>query len=149
MGLLQARPEIARIAGRWHIRPFQRAMHILVIEDNSQVRAMLSMQLACIAGVSLVRSAVDGRAGLEAIGESAPDLLLLDLRLPQINGFGVLEALRIAGAQFPVIAMSASGEYRARSLTQGASYFFDKNSETECIFATVARMAAERGARPQ
>ncbi|MEO8335293.1 MAG: response regulator [bacterium] len=120
-------------------------MDILIIEDNSQVRELLGAQIACIAGVSRVRHAADGRAGLQAIAETSPDLLVLDLHLPLVNGFAVLDLLRVAGTQIPVIVMSSYGEYRAISIAKGARFFFDKATETDGLFATVTRMAAEPG----
>lgn len=120
-------------------------MDILIVEDNVQVRERLAAQIACIAGVSRVRLAVDGCGALGEVAEARPDLMVLDIQLPVLNGFGVLDALRAAGASFPVIAMSSASDYREASLARGARFFFDKASETESLFATVAGMACTHG----
>jgi CheY-like chemotaxis protein len=122
-------------------------LDILIVEDNVQVRERMAAQIARIAGVSRVRVAVDGPAALLAIAEAEPDVLVLDIQLPVLNGLGVLDALRVAGAPFPVIAMSSAGEYRAACLAKGAGFFFDKASETESLFATVAGLAGGGGGR--
>ena len=69
-----------------------RRCHLLVVEDDDASRAML-VRTARKLGWS-VAEAVNGKEGLERIAEQCPDLILLDLMMPELDGFGVVEALQ-------------------------------------------------------
>lgn len=66
-------------------------LSVLVVEDNPDLRHLFRLSLA-LAGFS-VRDAHDGYQALVALEESAPDALVLDLGLPRVSGFSVLEEL--------------------------------------------------------
>ncbi|MEM8882550.1 MAG: response regulator transcription factor [Planctomycetota bacterium] len=78
---------------------------ILVIEDDAHLGAGLRYSLER-AGYE-VRVAVDGPTGLVLIDEEEPDLVILDLMLPGIDGFDLLGRLRASGSTLPVIILSA------------------------------------------
>ena len=67
-------------------------MRILVVDDDPTVRELLSLQLG-LAGHE-VTTADDGDAGLSAVGEQVPDLVVLDVMMPRMSGWEVLEHLR-------------------------------------------------------
>jgi len=77
---------------------------LLVIEDEAPVRAMVRLILED-EGFDVIE-AVDGEAGLAAFDEHAPDLVLVDLRLPGAHGFEVCRALR-ASSDVPIIILTA------------------------------------------
>ena len=81
---------------------------ILIVEDNARVAYGLRNNLE-IDGHT-VEVAADGRAGLEAALGGEPDLVVLDLMLPQIDGYGVLRSLRDRGVDVPVLILTAKGE---------------------------------------
>jgi DNA-binding response OmpR family regulator len=81
---------------------------ILVVEDNAQLAYGLRNNLEIDGHV--VRVAEDGRAGLEAVLEEEPDLVILDLMLPEMDGYRVLKTLRDRGVTVPVLILSAKGE---------------------------------------
>jgi two-component system response regulator MtrA len=84
-------------------------MHrILIVEDNLDLAAGLRYNLE-IEGYE-VRIAEDGRAGLARAREWRPDLLILDLMLPGLDGYQVLQSLREEGFAAPVLILSARGE---------------------------------------
>jgi CheY-like chemotaxis protein len=69
-----------------------------------------------------VRVANDGRAALDLVGDGAFDLLLLDVHMPELDGFQVVRAIRErerAGGHLPVIALTARAEGRPRALPRG------------------------------
>ena len=81
---------------------------ILIIEDDSNIRELVTWNLSeegykCI-------SAFDGKEGLETARKESPDLILLDLMLPVIDGFEVIKALRMEGIGTPVIMLTAKTE---------------------------------------
>ena len=81
---------------------------ILLVEDNADLAEGLKYNLER-EGYE-VRIAEDGPSGLEQARRWRPDLMLLDLMLPGMSGFQVLEGLRAGGRRIPVIVVSARGE---------------------------------------
>jgi DNA-binding response OmpR family regulator len=81
---------------------------ILVIEDNRNLATGLRNNLE-IEGYK-VEVAPDGAAGLDLARQSSPDLIILDLMLPQMDGYRVLRTLREEGCDTPVLILSARGE---------------------------------------
>ena len=80
---------------------------ILVVEDDLSILTGLSMSLR-FEGFEVIQ-AQDGRTGLQKAIDERPDLLVLDVMLPQMNGFEVLEELRARGSTIPVVVLSAKG----------------------------------------
>jgi DNA-binding response OmpR family regulator len=80
---------------------------ILVVEDDLAILTGLSMNLR-FEGYEVMQ-AQDGRQGLQRALDEAPDLLVLDLMLPELNGFEVLKELRLRGRDTPVVVLSAKG----------------------------------------
>jgi CheY-like chemotaxis protein len=80
---------------------------ILLVEDNEYNREMLTKRLER-AGFDVV-AAVDGREGLEMAVSASPDVILMDLDLPEIDGWEATRRLKMAPAtsQIPVIALTA------------------------------------------
>jgi two-component system, cell cycle response regulator DivK len=93
---------------------------ILLVEDNEMNRDMLSRRLAR-QGMEVI-IAVDGRKGVEEASASSPDLILMDLSLPEIDGW---EATRLikqneATRHIPIIALTAHAMARHRELAEEA-----------------------------
>lgn len=99
---------------------------ILLIEDNYDLAFGLRNNLE-IEGYE-VETAEDGRAGLEAFARLNPDLLILDLMLPELDGFRVLRSLRQQGHSTPVLLLTAKGEEadKVRGLRMGADDYVTK-----------------------
>lgn len=99
---------------------------ILVIEDNRDLAFGLRNNLE-IEGYE-VETAETGPAGLEAFNRANPDLLILDLMLPELDGFRVLRSLRKEGHATPVLILTAKGEEadKVRGLRMGADDYVTK-----------------------
>jgi two-component system, OmpR family, alkaline phosphatase synthesis response regulator PhoP len=80
---------------------------ILVVEDDLAILTGLSMNLR-FEGYEVLQ-AQDGRRGLARALDESPDLVVLDLMLPELNGFEVLKELRQRGRDTPVVVLSAKG----------------------------------------
>ena len=84
-------------------------MHkILIIEDDMALRRGLVDNFVD-AGYD-VQSASDGEQGLELLLESSPDLVLLDIMLPKINGYEICQTARLEGLDTPIIMLTAKGQ---------------------------------------
>jgi DNA-binding response OmpR family regulator len=99
---------------------------ILVIEDNRDLAFGLRNNLE-IEGYE-VETAANGRAGLAAFARAKPDLLILDLMMPEMDGFRVLRSLRQEGHTTPILVLTARGEEadKVRGLRLGADDYVTK-----------------------
>ncbi|MEU0596975.1 response regulator transcription factor [Streptomyces sp. NPDC006393] len=109
---------------------------VLLIEDDPSVREGIGLGLRRRGHE--VRTAPTGEAGLAAIGEFRPDLLLLDLMLPGMNGVQVCRRVREAG-QLPIIMLTARGDDFdvVVGLEAGADDYIVKPARTEVIEARI------------
>ena len=99
---------------------------ILLIEDNRDLAFGLRNNLE-IEGYE-VETAEDGMAGLKTFAKVNPDLVILDLMLPELDGFRVLRSLRQDGHATPVLLLTAKGEEadKVRGLRMGADDYVTK-----------------------
>jgi DNA-binding response OmpR family regulator len=112
---------------------------ILIVEDNADLAFGLRNNLE-IEGY-VVDVAADGHAGLAAARASRPDLVILDLMLPGLDGYRVLKALRDEGLDMPVLILTAHGEEadKVRGFRLGADDYVTKPFG---ILELIARVAA-------
>ncbi len=83
----------------------------LIIDDEVHVRVFLSAIVKQL-GIKTIWAAPDGPTGLEFASQNKPDFVLLDLNLPEISGFDVLQKLKALYPKLPVIVVSAQSTVR-------------------------------------
>jgi DNA-binding response OmpR family regulator len=120
-------------------------MRILVVDDDPSVRRLVSVQLG-LAGHE-VHVAENGPAALLLIGESAPDLVVLDVMMPDLSGWQVLRALR-AQSRFeflPVLMLTAAVQPSdiQMSYDLGASAVIGKPYDGERLSAMVEALLTQ------
>jgi two-component system, OmpR family, alkaline phosphatase synthesis response regulator PhoP len=117
---------------------------ILVIEDDPSIVRGLRQNLV-FEGYD-VHIAVDGQTGLELAVEKRPDLVLLDVMLPRLNGFEVLRELRRLDLEVPVIMLTAKGEEldKVRGLDLGADDYITKPFGLQELLARVRAVLRRR-----
>ena len=101
---------------------------VVVVDDEPAIRSLLESELA-EAGFE-VRSARDGPAGLELVRTWTPDIILLDIMMPKIDGISILPRYR-AATQAPIFILSAKGETgdKVLGLERGADQYIAKPFE--------------------
>jgi len=99
---------------------------VLVVDDDPAVLDTVSDALS-VAGFTAIR-ATNGVAALEVTRSARPDLVILDVSMPQVDGFAVLERLRRAGNEVPIIVLTARHDRddRVRGLRLGADDYVTK-----------------------
>ncbi len=122
---------------------------ILIADDRSSSRELLRLVLER-AGYS-VMEAEDGEQALERTRSGSPDLVLLDLQMPGLDGYGVLAALRGEDrfAHLPVLALTASAMRgdREKILEAGFTDYLAKPAGPEIVRETVARLLRDAADR--
>jgi DNA-binding response OmpR family regulator len=100
---------------------------VLIIEDDSSIVDFMQTAFQIGWPEMRVETAGDGAAGLAAAGKIDPDIILLDLGLPDMNGFDVLKSIRLF-SKAPIIIVTVSGEenYVVRGLALGANDYMIK-----------------------
>lgn len=119
---------------------------VLVVDDEENIRFLVESALQ-LKGIE-TRSAPDGHAALDAVNEFRPDLIVLDVMMPGIDGFEVLKRLRDSGSRVPVIFLTARGatDDRVRGLTSGGDDYMVKPF---AVAELIARVQLRLGASAQ
>jgi DNA-binding response OmpR family regulator len=110
---------------------------ILVVEDDAQVRRTLEWTLEA-EGLP-VRVAPTGRRALELAAAERPGLMLLDMGLPDIDGYAVAEGVRAAQGPVPILVITADGRAAEKAERVGALGYLSKPFELDELVATVRR----------
>jgi CheY-like chemotaxis protein len=112
---------------------------VLIADDDASVRALVAAVLTSDLGAETAEAA-DGYQVIRAVAEAPPELVLLDLRLPVLDGFAVLRWLkeRPATARIPVLALTGAGAVEARhALDRGCAGFVAKPFDLDELVETV------------
>ncbi len=119
---------------------------VLLVDDDAMARTGLRLIIAGDPELAVVGDAEDGEAGLRAIRELAPDVVLLDIRMPVLDGLGVLERLAASRSHRPrvlVLTTFNTDDYVLRALRQHAHGFLLKDTDPADLVAAIK--AVHRG----
>jgi two-component system chemotaxis response regulator CheB len=107
-------------------------IRVLIVDDSATIRAVLSSTLAADPDLKVVGTANDGRAAVDAVAANPPDIVLLDVEMPVMDGIAALRAIRRLHPKLPVLMFSSLTERGARatldSLLAGANDYAAKPS---------------------
>ena len=119
-------------------------IRVLVVGDDPLVRAAMAMILGHAPDIDLVAEAADGAEVLTAVDRYAPDVVLMDIRMPRVDGLAATELLRARPHPPEIIVLTTfdTDEYVLRALRAGASGFLLKDTRPAEILRAVARVAA-------
>ena len=126
--------------------PKSEIVRVLLAEDHTIVRKGLRSLLDSEAGIEVIGEAEDGREAIEKVGQLHPDVVLMDITMPGLNG---LEATRQIKKRFPevkvvILTMHATEEYVFQILRAGASgYVVKQAAPTELLSAIHAACRGE------
>ena len=122
---------------------------ILIVDDESGILQTLSILLKN-SGFD-VETAQGGKAGMAAIKSVVPDILLTDIRMPQVTGIELLEEARELDPEIPVILMTAQASLQSaiQAVNQGAFHYIQKPFANEELIAICRRAAEYRALRSE
>ena len=120
------------------------AKRILYIEDETDLQGLVQHILGSVGGFD-VRVCSCGDEGLRAVGEHRPDLVLLDVMMPGMDGFSVLRTLRARpeNAAQPVVFLTARTQEGDEYLRAGAQGIIAKPFEPDSLLARVRAMTGD------
>lgn len=119
------------------------SVKIMIADDHSMVREGLKSLLELEGDIEVIAEAVDGLDCLEKLGEHKPDVLLLDINMPNMNGLDVLKELKARKSKVKVLMLTVHNEteYLMRAVDIGINGYVLKDSESaelkRAIFAVV------------
>ncbi len=119
-------------------------VRVLIVDDDPLVRGALSMILGGVPDLAVVGEAADGAEVPAAVAAHAPDVVLMDIRMPRVDGLAATEALRATAEPPEVLVLTTfdADEQVLRALRAGASGFLLKDTPPAEIVAAVRRVAA-------
>jgi DNA-binding NarL/FixJ family response regulator len=124
--------------------PVTDAVRVLVVDDDALVRAGLSLMLREFDDIDLVASVADGGEVTAAVNRHRPDVVLMDIRMPGIDGLAATASLRERHDPPEVIILTTfdTDDHIRRALRAGASGFLLKHTPPEQIAEAIRRVAA-------
>ena len=127
-----------------HVSPTDTVIRVAVVDDDPLVRAALAMMLRGAPDVQIVGEAGDGVSGLALVERERPDVVLMDIRMPVMDGLEALAALMRWEDPPKVIVLTTfdADEYVARALGGGASGFLLKDTPPAELVDAVRKVAA-------
>ena len=124
----------------------ERAIRVLVADDEPLVRRRLVRLLRAESGLEVVAECKGGRSAVEQIRSLAPDLVFLDIQMPDLDGFGVIAEIGV-GAMPAVVFVTAFDQYALRAFDVHALDYILKPFDGERFQHALARARAQLGAR--
>ncbi len=116
---------------------------VIVIEDQTVLRDLMCQLVDGYTGMEVVASSGDGSEGCELCMEHRPDLVILDIMLPKLNGVEVLRRLKARNPRMNILVFSAvaSNAMVNRMLKQGVTGYIEKNAGLEELEKAIALVA--------
>ena len=120
-------------------------MKVYIADDSSEIRIRLNRMLKEIEGVEICGEAQNGVSAIQDIRDLHPDLVVLDIRMPMINGLDVLKTL-VDSPEKPVVIILTQypyPQYREKCKELGADHFLEKSSDIDKVFSIVQKLAQQ------
>ena len=117
---------------------------VVLVDDDAMVRTALSMILGAAPEITVVGQAEDGRQALSVIAEHSPDVVLMDIRMPRLDGLAATDALVRSGSPSKVVVLTTFDvdDDVMRALQHGADGFLLKDTPPDRIVEAVRLVAA-------
>ena len=119
-----------------------RTIKLLLVDDQRSVREGLKMRFALEPDLRVVGEAGNGVEALQAAQTLAPDVVVMDVEMPQMDGISATELLRVLAPQVGVVMLSIHGdaETRTRAQAAGAAAFVEKQGADETLLIAIRQV---------
>jgi YesN/AraC family two-component response regulator len=118
----------------------RKRLRVLIADDSAAIRDSLSSLISRLPDVEIVGLARTGVEAYELIQSLNPDVVTLDIRMPEMSGINVLEAIKKKQLETTIIVLTglAEIEYRRKCTELGAKFFFNKSTEFEKVIEVLS-----------
>jgi DNA-binding NarL/FixJ family response regulator len=110
---------------------------VLIADDNARARRGLRALLALRPEIELIGEAADGQEAVQMVRECQPDALLMDVRMPQMDGLEATRQIKQHWPEVRVVVVSMYTSYRVAALASGADSFLRKGCTVEEVLAAI------------
>ncbi len=118
-------------------------IRVAIVDDQTLIREGLASLLALVPDLTVVGKAADGREALALVAEQAPDVVLMDVRMPGMNGVAATREIRARYPRTHVIVLTTfDDEYVFESLRAGASGYLLKNADPDHLATAIRAVHA-------
>ena len=123
-------------------------IRVVLVDDQTLVRQGIRGLLELVSDIEVVGEASDGEEALEKVPQLKPDVLLLDIRMPRLNGIAVLDALREAGTLPPTLVLTTfdDGDAAIAAIKAGAKGLMLKDVSLEDLTQAIRALADNKTA---
>jgi len=121
----------------------QKPIRVLIVDDQPRARKSLMALLSTWPQVCEVQEAGNGREALQMVQELQPDVVLMDVRMPELNGLQATAQIKLLWPQVKVIVLSMYAEYQLEALSAGADAFVAKDEAPRTLLKVLAGMVEE------
>jgi len=120
-------------------------IRLLLVDDQPVVRQGLRMRLTLEPDITVVGEASNGREAITLVQQLAPDIVLMDVEMPEMDGITATLAMRASIPQSAVVMLSIYDDVstRARAHAAGAAAFVNKSGAIEVLLATIRQTAEQ------
>jgi DNA-binding NarL/FixJ family response regulator len=110
-------------------------MTIIIADDSPILRNRLKSLLGSCVGIEIIGEADNGTEAVRIILEKKPDIAIIDVRMPEMNGIEVLMKLKEMKSKTRICILTnyPYRQYRERCIAEGALHFFDKNQDIQLM----------------
>lgn len=115
---------------------------ILIVDDSPDIRALLKVVLRRNLGAVEIHEATNGREAMERFADAVPDLVILDLMMPEMDGYEVCRRMRTVAGHLPIIMLSAraDAESKQQGFLAGTDDYLVKPCQPRVLLDRVARL---------
>jgi DNA-binding NarL/FixJ family response regulator len=121
-------------------------IRLVLVDDQPVVRQGLRMRLTVEPDITVVGEASNGREAMTLVQQLAPDIVLMDVEMPEMDGIEAAAVMRASTPQTAVVMLSIHDDVstRARAHAAGAAAFVHKSGAIEVLVATIRQAAEHR-----
>ena len=117
---------------------------VLIVDDQPRARQSLKALLATWPVIDETQEAANGQEAIQCIEQAQPDLVLMDARMPVMDGLQATRHIKRHWPQIKVIVLSMYGDYQVDAFAAGADAFVSKGESPENVFDKISQVLRAR-----
>ena len=128
-------------------------LRVLLVDDNAEMRRAIREQISKQEGMKVVGECANGLEALEFLGKTAVDAMVLDIIMPQMDGYALMEEMRRQqmdnAPQIIVTTALGRDDFIMRAVELGAKYYMVKPFEIQTLVARIREVVGHTGSQPE